>query len=122
MECGLLVLWRFAHFAKHLGRAGEIKAALWLQFAQGRKHVVGAVDVCIHRREAVGKRFGDETLRSQVVTLVKLMFGQDVKDRGVALKACRVKRDPIEQVLEPGKAPGRILKSDTSNETMHFVV
>jgi hypothetical protein len=56
-----------------------------------------------------------------MVTLVKIMATDDVKNAGIALQTCRVERDLIKQVgdsLSP--ALGR-LESDATHQTVHFV-
>ena len=84
-------LRRLANFAKHFRGAGEIKTAARPDLAQGRQHIVGAVDVGIHRGEAIGEAFVHKTLRGQVITLVKLVAADDAENRRVTpmLAACR---------------------------------
>src|ERR1043165_9823063 len=60
MKRRVLVLGHLARLAEHFGRAGEIEAALRLQFAQSCQHIMSAVDVRIHGREAIGKTLGHE--------------------------------------------------------------
>jgi hypothetical protein len=59
---------------------------------------VRAVDVRVHRREAVGKAFGNERLRGQMVALVELVTADDVEDAGITFQTRRVQRYFVEQV------------------------
>src|ERR671939_1236875 len=80
-----LLLRDFRRVAEHLARAREIEPATGPHFSQRREHVVRAIDVHVHRREAVGKTLRDETLRREVVTLVELVLAEHVKNAGVTL-------------------------------------
>ena len=90
MKGRIFILRRLTHLAKHFGGTGEIEAASGLQLAQSGQYIVRAVDIGVHGRETVGERFGDETLRGQVVTLGKLMLAEHVKDRRIAFQARRM--------------------------------
>src|ERR1044072_827274 len=83
-------LRHFVDVPKHLARSGEIKPTLRAQLAQGGEHVMRAVDVCAHRREAVCEALCHETLRRKVIALVKIMLAENVEDAGVAFKPGRV--------------------------------
>src|ERR1051326_1430661 len=58
-----------------------------------------AVDVHVHGRKAVGKAFRHKTLGREVITLVKIVFAEDMKNAGVTLETGRVQRDPVQQVM-----------------------
>src|SRR5215208_2137625 len=79
MKGSQLVLWTLANLAKHFRRSGEVEFAFRLQLTQGGKHVMGAVDVGIHRREPVGKRLGDEALSGEMITLVEFKLADDAE-------------------------------------------
>lgn len=63
-----------------------------------------AVDVRVHGREAIGKTLRHEALRRQVVTFVKLMPTDDVKNAGVALEACGMQCYLVQQMLNPAQS------------------
>ena len=104
------LLWRFFHFAKHFRRTGEIETALRLKFAQGCQKIMGAINICIHRRESVGKTFGDKALRSQVITLVEFVTADDMKDTGITFQGGRMQRESIQQMRDAVKSALRILQ------------
>lgn len=80
-----------------------------------------AVDVCIHRREAIGKTLGDKRLRRQVVTLVKLVAAKDLKDAGITFQAAGMKRQPIQQMTNASKSALRIFEGHTTHDSMDFI-
>src|SRR5262245_15930089 len=110
-----LGLRRFTNFAKHFARTCKVETALRLQLTQRRQHVMRAVDVRIHRREAVAKTFRHETLRRQVITLSKLVLADDVKDRRVTLETRRVQHNLVEQMPDARETSLRILERDASD-------
>src|SRR6185369_13620162 len=110
----LLRLWCFANLTKHLARTGKIEATTRAQFAQCCEHVVGAVDVCIHRREAVARTFRHESLRRAVIALGELVLTHDVEYRRITLEACRMQDDLVQQVREAREASLRIFQCDAS--------
>src|SRR6185295_12175761 len=81
-----LFLRHFVDVPKHLARAGEIKTTLRPQLTQRGQHVMRAVDVRAHGRKAVSEAFRHETLRREVIALVKIVFAENVEDAGVAFK------------------------------------
>src|SRR5215213_75782 len=96
LKCSALCLRYLVDVAKHLARARKIKPALRPQLTQRREHVVSAVDVHIHRREAVGETLRHEALRREVIALVKVVFTEDVENAGVTFQAGRVQRYAIQ--------------------------
>src|SRR5713101_794438 len=118
---GRLALGHFAHAAEHLGRSGEIKTALRAQLLKRSQHVMRAVDVDVQRREAVLKTFGHETLRSEVIALVKLVLTEDVKDTRIAFNTRRMKLKTIKQMRDAPKSSLRIFHSDAAHQTMNLV-
>src|SRR5689334_20564972 len=87
-----LFLRHLAGIAEHLARTGEVKTAARPHFAQRGEHVMRAVDVHVHRRKAVGKTLRHEALRREVITLVKVVLAQYVKDAGVTFETRRMQR------------------------------
>ena len=75
---------------------------------------MGAIDVCVHRRESVGKALGDKTLGGKMVALIELIPADDMKDGWVTLQASGVKLNAIQQVLDATKASLRILQRNAS--------
>src|SRR6266404_2898030 len=112
---GRLALRHFAHPAKHLGRSGEIKTALRAQLLECSQHVMRAVDVHVHRREAVLKTLGHETLRSQVIAFIKLVLAEDVKDARIAFNTRRMKLKTIKQVRDAPKSSLRVFHSHAAH-------
>lgn len=80
-----------------------------------------AVDVCIHRREAIGKTLRDKRLGRQVVTLVKLVAAKDLKDAGITFQAAGMKRQPIQQMTNASKSALRIFERHASDDSMDFI-
>src|SRR5215216_1707699 len=110
----------FSHFPKHLARAGEIEAAIGTQFTQCRQHVVGAVDVCVHRREPIAKTLRHETLRREVITLGELVLAYDVKYRRVTFEAGRVQYYLVQEMSDACETSVRILEGDTSYQSVYL--
>src|SRR5262245_27449278 len=121
MKSRCLLLRHLFSFAKHLGRSGEVETAIPLQLPQRRQHEVSAIDVCVHRREAIGKTFRDKTLRREVIAFVKLVLRDYVKDAGIALEARRVERQSIKQVRDSREMAPRIFQSHATNQAMNFI-
>ena len=80
-----------------------------------------AVDVHVHGREAVGETFGHETLRRQVITLVKVVFAEDVEDTGVTFETGRVQRYAIQQVSDAAESRFRGFERTRAHEPMDFI-
>src|SRR6266705_282841 len=118
---GRLTLGHFAHAAKHLGRSSEIKTALRAQLLECSQQVMRAVDVDVHRREAVLKTLGHETLRSEVIAFIKLVLAEDVKDARIAFNARRMKLKTIKQVRDAAKSSLRVFDPDAPHQTMNLV-
>ena len=67
------------------------------------------------------KTLGHETLRCQVITLVKVMPADDVKDARVTLQTRRVEHNLIQQVSDPGESSFRIFESYAPDQTVNLV-
>jgi hypothetical protein len=80
-----------------------------------------AVDVHIHRREAVGETFRDETLRGQVVTLVEIVLAQNVENAGITFETRWVECYAIEQVGDATETSVGRFEGDAADESVHFV-
>src|SRR5262249_40111876 len=108
-----LLLRRLSNFAEHLARSGEIESAFRSQLPERRKHVMSAVDVRVHGREAVEKTLGDKALSREMVTLVKRVLAEHVEDAWITLEARGMKNDSIHDARDAVKAPLRILERDS---------
>ncbi len=80
-----------------------------------------AVDVDVHRGKAVGETLGDETLRSEVITLIKIVLAKDVENAGITLEPGRMKSQLIEDVGKTTKARFGRFERDAANESVHFI-
>src|SRR5882672_9592375 len=80
-----------------------------------------AVNVGVHRRKPVRETFGDEALRSEVVTLVEPVLAKNIEDGGIAFETCGMEGQSFEQVLDPGEAPRWIFKGDSPYQTVHLI-
>src|SRR5438067_8680517 len=80
-----------------------------------------AVDVCIHRREAVSKTFSDEALSREVVTLIKFVLTDDVEDARITLQARGVQLQPIGEILNARESSRRIFERNSSDQAVHFI-
>src|SRR5262245_22911646 len=69
-----------------------------------------AVDIDVHRREAVLKTLGDEALGCEVIALSELVTANDVEYAWVALKASGVKMYSVEEMGNASKATLRIFE------------
>src|SRR5262249_25035384 len=96
-------------------------SAFGSQLTQRRKYVVSPVDVCVHRREAVEKTLRDKALSREVVTLVKRVLAEHVKDARIALQTRRMKNHSVYNLCDTIKAPIRILERDSSNHPVYFI-
>src|SRR5256886_17061326 len=121
MEGCSFLLWHLAHFAEHFRRTGEIEFALRLQLAQPRQHVMGAVDVSVHRRESIRETFTDKRLRREVIALVELRTTENVKDAGIPFQATGVSRDLFQKMLGAIEFASWIFQSHAPHQTMHFI-
>jgi hypothetical protein len=121
VEARRLRLRHLRHLAEHLRRPGEVEAAPGLKLAQRGEYEVRAVDVRVHRREAVGERLADERLRREVVALVELLAAEDVEDGGVRFQARRVHVDAVEQVLDAREAAPGVFERDAADEGVNLV-
>src|SRR5207237_3245520 len=121
MKWGGFLLWHFSDFTKHFRRAREIEFALRLQLTQRSQHVMRAVDVRVHRREAVGETFGDKRLRREVIALVEFITTENVEDAGIAFQARGMQRDLVKQMLDPIESAFWIFESHAPHQPMHFI-
>src|SRR5438067_1067833 len=80
-----------------------------------------AVDVCIHRREAVSKTFSDEALGREMVTLVKFVLTDDVEDARITLQARGVQVQQICKILNSRESSRRICERDSSDQAVNFI-
>src|SRR5678815_5037935 len=80
-----------------------------------------AVDVDVHCSKAVGETLGDETLRSKVITLIKVVLANDVVNAGITLERGRVQNQPIDDVGKTTKTNVRRFERNSANESMDFV-
>src|SRR5688572_8067958 len=80
-----------------------------------------AVDVCVHRREAIGKTLRDKRLSGQMVTLVKLVAAKDLKNAGITFQAAGMKRQPIQQMANASESALRIFQGHPPHHSMHFI-
>src|SRR5215213_6148260 len=121
LKCGGLFLRHLVDVAKHLARAREVKATIGPQLPQRRKHVVRAVDVRAHRRKAVSEAFRHKALGREVITLVKIVFAEDVENAGVTLETGRVQRDTVQQVSEPAEPRFGGFQGHATDQAVHLV-
>src|ERR1044072_4587078 len=117
----VLLLRHFVDVPKHLTRAREVKSTLRPQLPQRREHVVGAVDVHVHGRKAVGEAFRNETLGREVVTLVKIVFAEDVENTRITLETGRVQRDAVHQMIDAAEPRFRRFEGHTTDQPVHFI-
>jgi hypothetical protein len=80
-----------------------------------------AVDVHVHRREAVGKTLRDETLSGEVITLVEIIFTENVEDTGVTFETRRMQRHSIDQVSDTAEPLFGCFEGDPAHEAVDFV-
>src|SRR5215203_6180187 len=116
-----LFLRHFVNVAKHLAGARKIEATLWTKLTQGSEDVMRAVDIHVHGGEAVGKTLSHEALCGKVITLVKIVFAEYVKDAGVTLETCWVQRYAVEQMLNAAESCFRYFECDATHQAVHFV-
>src|SRR5216683_4445928 len=80
-----------------------------------------AVDVHVHRREAVLKTLGHETLGSEVIAFVKLVLAEDMKNAGIAFNTRRMKLKTIKQMRDAAKSSLRVFDPDAAHQAMNLV-
>src|SRR5205809_1509768 len=80
-----------------------------------------AVDIDVHRGETISKTLSDKALRRQVITFIKLVTADDVRNARIAFQTRRMQRDPIENVFNTTEAPHGILHSHTADKSVHLV-
>ena len=80
-----------------------------------------ALDVRQKRGEGVLKRIGDETLRRQVIKLVRVDLSDAGVNAGKALQTGGVKLDLVEDRRKPRKAMGRILQRRSPHQAVDLV-
>jgi len=80
-----------------------------------------AVDVDVHCGKAVGETLGDKTLRSKVITLIKIVLANDVVNAGITLERGRVKNQAIDNVGKTTKASFGGFERNSANDSVDFV-
>src|SRR2546423_5062038 len=80
-----------------------------------------AIDVGIHGGKTICKAFGHEALRGQVVTLVKIVAADYVKDAGITFQARWMQSDSIEQMVDALGASLRDFQRHPPHQPMNFV-
>src|ERR1051326_672444 len=116
-----LRLRHFADIPKHLTRPREVKTTTGPQLSQRRQHVMRAVDVCVHGRKAISKTLGHEALRREVITLLKIVLAEDVKDTRVTLEIRRMQGHAIQQVTDATESRFRRLEGHPPHQPMDLI-
>ncbi len=80
-----------------------------------------AVDVRVHRREAIGKTLGDKTLGGEVVALVKIVATDDMKNAGITFQTCGMQSDLVQEMRDPVSASLGGFQRDAANEAVNLV-
>src|SRR5215468_4208165 len=80
-----------------------------------------AVDVDVHRREAILKTLRDEALGCQVITLGELMAADDAEYTGVVLETSGMKMNLIQQVQDASKTPLGVFERDPPHDAVDLV-
>src|ERR1041385_6340613 len=111
----------FPRLAEHFAGTREVETAIRLQLLERGQHVMGAVDVDVQGRETIGKTLGNETLRSQVITLIELLTDEYVKDARVAFQSCSVEHQPILKIEDSLKSLLRRFERDSSHQAVDFI-
>src|SRR5689334_10322215 len=109
------------NFAEHFGGTCKVHSALWLQLFQCGQNIVRAVDVDVHRGEAILKTLRDKALRGQMVALIKLITADYAEDAGITLQTPRVNMNPIDQMQNSSEMPLGIFERDPARDAVHFV-
>src|SRR5437016_6854990 len=79
------------------------------------------VDVNVHRREAVLETFSYETLRGQVIALIKLSTTDYAEDARIAFQTSRVNLNSIHQMQNASEMAFRIFEGNAARNPMHLV-
>src|ERR1043165_1726953 len=79
------------------------------------------VDVRVHGRKAIGETLGDEALGREVVTLIKLILADDVKDARITFQARGVQLQPIGKLPDSRESARRIFERDSPDEAVNFI-
>src|SRR6266516_439774 len=101
MKSSIFALRHFLGAPKHLARACEIKFAIRRGLADGAQHVMGAVNVDVHRGEFIFKRVTHETLSCQVIALVGLNLPQNLKKPWKTLERSRMQVNFANDMANP---------------------
>src|SRR5215213_7925342 len=117
----VLVLRHFTDISKHLTRPRKVKTTTGPKFTQRREDEIRAVDIRSHGRKAVSKTFRYEVLRRQVVTLLKIMFAEDMEDAGVTLEIRRMQGDAIQQVTDATESCLRSFEGHPPHQPMDLI-
>jgi hypothetical protein len=121
LKCRALVLRHFTYIPKHLTRPRKVKTTIGPKFTQRREDEIRAIDVRSHGRKAVSKTFRHEVLRRQVVTLLKIMFAEDMEDAGVTLEIRRMQDDVVQQVTDTDKSCLRSFEGHPPHQPMDLI-
>src|SRR5947208_178943 len=100
MERRFLGLGNVFGLAEHLTRSRKVEPALRNQIGNCRQHKVGAIDIGIESRKLVVEGITDETLGSEMVTLVRTDLRDYLVHAGVAFERCGVQHDFVAYRLE----------------------
>jgi len=79
------------------------------------------IDVGVHSREPVGETLRYKTLRREMITLIKILFAEDMEDAGVAFQARGVQLDSIQQMGNPAEPAVGVFYCDAAYYAVHFV-
>src|SRR5262249_45658553 len=91
------------------------------QLTQRSQHIVGPVDVRVHRREAICETFGDETLGGEMVALVKSVLAEYVENTWIAFQTRRMQDQLLPDRGYAVEAARRVFQRDASDDSVHLV-
>ena len=89
--------------------------------AHTRQHVVRSIDVRVDGRKLVLDGIADETLRGQVIDLIRLHSGYDLVETRVALQRGGMQLDSFEDVSNAPEPVFRILQRDSADDAMDVI-
>jgi len=79
------------------------------------------VDVRVHGRKAVRKTLGHETLRRQVIALLKVVLAEDVEDTRVTLEIRWMQGHAVQQVTDATKPRFRRFERHAAHQPMDLI-
>ena len=82
---------------------------------------MGPVDVGAHGGEAIGEAFRHETLSGQVIALIELLLGENVKYAGVAVQAGGVNVDAVQAAFQAAQTLPGLLQRDAPHQPMNLI-